>query len=152
NGVVQNKREIAAYGLEARDFTCRRLAQRQLVETVDVDFAYQDCCVFEFTRGSDVWMQLAEPADCDAISGDARRAIGMEPCGHQPRLRREAIEIGGAHLKARKNLLDDAFDVMKINCAGGVKNGLIRKRAGSHKRKRGSLIDFLCEAFLDGSA
>ncbi len=43
DALIENKGEVAADGLEARELTRGGLAQRQLVEAVDVDFAEQDC-------------------------------------------------------------------------------------------------------------
>ena len=62
NALIEDEREVTAHGLEPGDVASAGLAQRQLVEAVEVDFADVDS-FFELARRSLPRMQLAEPAD-----------------------------------------------------------------------------------------
>src|ERR1700737_809235 len=64
DAVVEDKREVAANRLEARDFPRHRSAQRQLVEAIKIDLAEQDS-FFQFPRGRLARVKLSEPAHGD---------------------------------------------------------------------------------------
>ncbi len=75
----------------------------------------------------------------------------MQPCGCEAGLGREAIEVDGAHLKARKSLFDYAFEVVELDGSRGVKGALVRKSAHGSEGERGAFFDFFCGAAEDGA-
>ena len=143
--LVQNQRKVAAHRLEAGDLPRDGLAQRQLVEAVEIELA-DEYRLLELAGRGLARMQLAKPADGCALDDDPRRAVGMEPRGREAGLGGKAVEVDGARLEARQHLLDDALDIVKIDGPRRVERSLLGQAAHGAKGKlRGARPPFpLC--------
>ena len=96
-------------------------------------------------------MQLPEPADSDALHGDTRRAIRMQPLRRKPSFRGEVVEVYRPRLKLRQHLFDRALDVVEIDGPWRVKRALVGQAAGCAKGNGGALVDSFGGAAENGA-